>query len=348
MGKIKSLQALRALAFIAIFLSHCDIIATGPMGVSIFLVLSGFLLTIGADGGKRVPAPGVRNNFIGAIRRIRKLYPLHVLTLLAMMVFDALQGAWDRSFIPKAGVNALLLQAWIGKEDWYLSFNKSAWYLSVCLFLYFVFPWMYYRIKIKSRQALIYLCGGTLAIVVTLSAILAAMESSGTITAELTKWITYICPAYRSWDFFMGMLLGKMYAFGKYSRNGGAGRAKASVLEAGLILFYVLLILLYRRGYAIPSAFRYSILWMPASLLAVWLFARSNGIFTRLLSNPVMVHIGNLSGVAFLTHQIIIGVTGFVIRDKWLLAVVAFLGTMIASGCYTIMERKIKDLLHAH
>lgn len=43
--RLRSIQGLRAIAFIFIFLSHAEIIAAGPAGVSIFLVLSGFCLS---------------------------------------------------------------------------------------------------------------------------------------------------------------------------------------------------------------------------------------------------------------------------------------------------------------
>ena len=42
--RLQSVQGLRAIAFILIFLSHTEIVAAGPAGVSIFLVLSGFCM----------------------------------------------------------------------------------------------------------------------------------------------------------------------------------------------------------------------------------------------------------------------------------------------------------------
>ena len=42
--KIDSLQALRAIAFGAIFIHHCGLKFGGGWGVSVFLILSGFLL----------------------------------------------------------------------------------------------------------------------------------------------------------------------------------------------------------------------------------------------------------------------------------------------------------------
>lgn len=44
-GRIKALQGLRVLAFIGIFLSHAIDTPSGGWGVSIFIMLSGFVMT---------------------------------------------------------------------------------------------------------------------------------------------------------------------------------------------------------------------------------------------------------------------------------------------------------------
>jgi peptidoglycan/LPS O-acetylase OafA/YrhL len=53
--KIQSLQAIRAVAFSAIFLSHLEIISgLGGWGVSVFFVLSGFLMSYSYEGRAKV------------------------------------------------------------------------------------------------------------------------------------------------------------------------------------------------------------------------------------------------------------------------------------------------------
>ena len=159
MKRIESLQALRAIAFIAIFLSHCSIIATGPMGVSIFLVLSGFLLVYTAERRKESLVTGIVENIRFASSKLKKLYPLHILTLLAMILFMLVSSEKQTYWVPKAIVNALLLQAWFPSESWYLTFNKASWYLSVSAFGYFVFPFLYSKIQAKNRKTLIHVGG---------------------------------------------------------------------------------------------------------------------------------------------------------------------------------------------
>jgi peptidoglycan/LPS O-acetylase OafA/YrhL len=147
MNRIDSLQALRAIAFTCIFLSHCDVIPTGPMGVSIFLILSGFLMFYSWDNKKKMPQKGIRNAFVLSIRKISKLYPLHLLTFLWMVAVGLLVGFKGGHTLLKGILNLLLLQAWVPSAKWYFTFNKVSWYLSVCLFVYFVFPFIYRRIS---------------------------------------------------------------------------------------------------------------------------------------------------------------------------------------------------------
>lgn len=72
-GQITSLQALRALAFLGIFLHHVNSPFCWPaIGVSVFFVLSGFLMEYKYFGKEM--SLSVRENLRFAIRKISKLY----------------------------------------------------------------------------------------------------------------------------------------------------------------------------------------------------------------------------------------------------------------------------------
>ncbi len=343
MKKIESLQALRAIAFIAIFLSHCNVISTGPMGVSIFLVLSGFLLTLSAKRRKESLPVGLVENIRFAFSKMKKLYSLHILTLLAMILFMLKSSDKSDYWISKAAINALLIQAWVPLKDWYLTFNKASWYLSVCAFAYFIFPWLYSKIQGKDKNGLILVWGGTAVVFVSISILLCLVESY--IDSDLTKWFTYIFPVYRCWDMFMGMFLGKLYC---WTVDDKPHNRVFTLLEAVLFVLWGVQIYLYRKGYLIPNAFRFSIYWMPTSLLAVYIFAKKGGLITKLLTNRFVVFVGNVSGIAFLVHQIIIGVAEMVFKNTWIITIVAFSVTLIASYVYKSAEMRIRGFVNAH
>ena len=61
--RLASIQVIRAIAFIFIFLSHVELIPTGGIGVSLFLVLSGFCMTFSyLDKTEKTPVPCIMNN----------------------------------------------------------------------------------------------------------------------------------------------------------------------------------------------------------------------------------------------------------------------------------------------
>lgn len=149
--KIKSLQGLRALAFLGVFASHCDIAELGAWGVSVFFVMSGFLMSY-SYFDREVPS-GVRESLSFSLKKIRKLYPLHIIMMLAVLPFEVLPIIKDFTFrglsilLCKIGLNIGLLQDWVPHSSYYFSLNSVSWYLSACLFIYAVFPSVLRRLR---------------------------------------------------------------------------------------------------------------------------------------------------------------------------------------------------------
>lgn len=88
--KSNQIQALRGIAFLGVFLSHTGLKwfgATGHWGVSIFLVLSGFLMFVSYSGNNRIERISIWNNIAFSWGKSKKLYPLHICTMVAMMLF---------------------------------------------------------------------------------------------------------------------------------------------------------------------------------------------------------------------------------------------------------------------
>ena len=90
--KIVSLEALRGLAFLAVFLSHTGLFnnyftCLGAWGVSIFLMLSGFVLIYSYYNKNRIKKVSIISNFKFCINKISYLYVLHIICTVAMAVF---------------------------------------------------------------------------------------------------------------------------------------------------------------------------------------------------------------------------------------------------------------------
>ena len=346
MNKIESLQALRAIAFICIFLSHCDVIPTGPMGVSIFLVLSGFLMF--RSSYIKGNEPEIKQSFRFAVRKILRLYPLHILTLLAMISVTVMKaGEKGGQVISKAVLNGLLLQAWIPDSEWYFTFNKVSWYLSVSLFLYFAFPYIYHNMQILSlKQNISY--GGVLLTIQIICSVLLNTIFHGVVNEGYLKWFTYICPLYRLFDFYYGMLLSATYFQCSRVHVLKDRQVVVNTAEIILIILWTFQILLYRESGLISEAFRYSLFWLISSVMAVALFTSASGVITKVLNNKLLVFIGNISGTAFLLHQIIIGVMEKLFENTWIIAGSACAVTLITSCAYQFAEEKVRGFVYAH
>ena len=85
-GKILSIQALRAFAFLGIFLSHAGarILKWPQLGVSIFYVLSGYLMYF--QYASKDIGCSIKSNALFSGSKIKKLYPLHIVTMLCAIV----------------------------------------------------------------------------------------------------------------------------------------------------------------------------------------------------------------------------------------------------------------------
>lgn len=347
--RIESVQVIRAIAFILIFLSHVELISTGPIGVSVFLVISGFCMTYAyLDRPEKTPRPSLVNNFKFAWEKAKKLYPLHLVTLLfvSFVIFGGLflHKASVREIVEQGAyfvANSLLLQSWIPWRDGYFSFNAVSWYLSTTVFSYFLFPWVFQEIQSKDKKRIARLAGFTLGLMVAVAIIL----GMGGWTKEIIKWVVYICPLYRAGDFILGLIAG--YVFLTWERDWSNGIY--SVLEIIVIILMAIKVTIYCSGAVNAANWTLTLFWLPTSIICVFLFALKMGAVSKVLSrSKVLIWIGNISGEAFLIHQICIKAAEVVTKNKWVVAVISFAATLTATMtwrwfCKTVREKMLRQ-----
>lgn len=314
--KIDSIQALRGLGFIFIFLHHCSITPLfAGMAVSMFLLLSGFLLASKHYSNDEMCQWGIADSFLYAKKKIEKLYPLHIITMvLAIGIYIIYRKPWEE-IVTNIILNVLLVQAWIPKQMYYFSLNGVSWYLSVCVFCYFIFPFV---LKVMKKS------GGikwlmAMAITIFISQALIRLLLKNNLPTEIITGVTYTLPLFRAGDFIIGCIIGYLYA---------ACEKEWLRCTATLLCIFIVINTCLGGSY-LPSAL---------ALLVVFLLNRtliSNNLFGRIL-----IFMGDISACAFLTHQIIIkyikniGNDIGIIENKWIVALVAFVFTLFVSKMY--------------
>ena len=113
----------------------------GSVAVQFFFILSGFIFFMFYK--KKIENKKINfNNFL--VLRLSRLYPLHILTLLAMLLFQKLYFLLNNEFFVYQAndlknfiLHLFLIQEWGFKIAW--AYNAPVWSISVELFLYIIF-----------------------------------------------------------------------------------------------------------------------------------------------------------------------------------------------------------------
>ena len=301
-NKIETLQILRAIAFLDIFLGHCGItFFTGAFGVSIFIVLSGFCMAANYLPKIDKMQVSLKSNVKYGFSKVWQLYGLH-LFMLACAYFLARMPK-SAAAIKRLVLDALLLQSWSPHADDYFSYNGVAWYLSVYLFLSILSPYVIKLLSEKMKKK----SQSVLAMILAFAAMVIfgmfVTRKQIPIGNDFAFWFTYISPVYRILEFFIGAALGALYlTWDKKSVSG----VYAGILELSAITAFIGVIVLFHKIEGVYQGLCYTALFTPVSVLLVFVFAGSRGIFMKVFNNRLLLWIGNLSSYMFLIHQVVI------------------------------------------
>ena len=297
MTRFAALDGLRGISAVAVAFFHVPLafhlfgsplVRESYIFVDFFFVLSGFV--IAHAYGARLTGGAELGGFL--VRRLGRLWPLHLATLAALVAIEAMRlllashlGTDAR--VPFTGEtalsellpNALLIHGW-GYNT--LSWNVPSWSISAELFAYIVFGAA--AVLARSRM----LAVATLIVAVTWAVSL-AISVDVDLYSALTS-LRAMC------GFFAGVLVHAAFV-----RTGRPfwSRTTGTLLEVGAVALIGGFLLFVSRHELTPWA-------MPVFAAAIYVFAAERGALSGVLKSRPLQVLGTLSYSIYLTHSLVI------------------------------------------
>ncbi|ASF45693.1 acyltransferase family protein [Methylovulum psychrotolerans] len=257
-------------------ISVVNFLSNGFLGVSLFFVLSGFVLTY-------TYRDGVSSKKKYLLARFARVYPVYMLALIVSLplVYANLHFS-DYVFVLG------MVQSWTPYNSSYgFMWIMQAWTISVELFFYLTFPFLIVFLKkIPTKIGLIFL------IVIMFLIINFGLStiSPGSNRPEYPLWINFvILPVLRFPEFCLGAIVCRIYLNNISYLN----KFPKKYLDLSIFINLLLIVFILSR-YSIQS---YSILSVATLLFVVLilLFSLGDSIFSRAISCNVLVLLGGAS-----------------------------------------------------
>jgi peptidoglycan/LPS O-acetylase OafA/YrhL len=289
-----AVDGLRTVAVLSVFIFHLNHkwLPGGFVGVDVFFVISGFLITSIIHG------ECLQHEFSLARfyqRRIARIFPAFLTaalaTLLAAFFFYSPQD------LASCGANLAAAALSVANiklvfQGNYFTISPDAqpllhyWSLSVEEQFYLLFPLGILLLHRFARRAL----AGVMSLV-----LLGSFAASVALTRSHPAWAFFLLPT-RGWELLAGALL----AVGSSSVTKSNGASRWDLLAIlGLVMilgsFFVI-----REGAGFPGWI--ALLPVVGSVLVIGPNSGSNGVVERFLAQPLMVFIGKLSYSLYLWH----------------------------------------------
>lgn len=303
---LATLNSVRAFAFLGVILNHTSFPCfayIGAWGVSVFFTLSGFLFVYNYYNQKRISPISIRNNLLFSIKKIKNLYPLHIIaTAFFFIIVVVGENAIDifRALI-RLLLNIILIQEWFGHK----SLCGVSWYLCVSAFCYFLFPCInaFMEKKYNKRIAWIMI---VLALCVQC---LIGMFGYKLVSVQWIKqfigddaldWVVYYFPFARFFDFFIGCNVGYLFLHKKDLVLKSKYYTIAEIISTIIVVCSIVCSTLAPINCWWNKVFIFSL----SSIVYVYIYAIGKGWLSNFLSNNFILYFARISPYGFLIHSI--------------------------------------------
>ncbi|HEX4542796.1 MAG TPA: acyltransferase [Candidatus Acidoferrum sp.] len=274
----------------------------GYVGVSLFFVLSGFILVY-TYAGRSVPA----REFWRA--RFARIYPAYVFSLVVtapLFLYAVFHARWLVIPWPVAHLKlgmflqATLLHAWVPPAT--LMWNAVSWSLSVEAFFYLAFPYLVKRFARLSLPGLVLLGVFAWFATIAITTAYTILNPDGLPQTNLDTYnafwlgVVKFNPLVRLPEFVTGMACGLLFLRARPNPKLALPLVSAGLLACGIVVYF---------SARIPYPMLHSGLLAPAFAAVIYALALQSHLPTTLNLRP-MVLLGNASYSFYLLHYFLL------------------------------------------
>lgn len=364
-NSIFGLDLLRVAAAAAVYLFHINtnlkfrtgvaaldtVISVGAVFMVLFFMLSGFMMSYCYGDQDMFTEPNRLSKFYK--KRLFRIYPSYLLFLLIVFLFRLSFPSDGKILWMLIPVDLLGLQAFFSK-GWAFLGNGGTWFVSVCLFLYMLYPFLQKLVNMCRQQWRLILFCYVAIVYISMARVFFGGEFAS----------YYANPVFRIPEFVIGMIIGcrqkeKPIVFKTKNQNVQMWISLGICLVLS-VLYFAGVTFLHDKHFAQVEFFKsnylsYNVIVVP--LFAVMILVMSN-MKASMVPQVIVVPVKFLSELSFYfyltqtlanrlalqwTKNIYCGV--ILDGDKKILAATFILNLSFAIVMYLLMEKGIHPIL---
>lgn len=325
---LNHIQTLRAISVILVFLFHSNLpfFSHGYLGVDIFFVISGYVITKQLDESSSSINKAIIKKFF--FKRILRIVPAYIFIIGIFYLIYLFFGS------------LIEVEYFINKLKYILSFTTNifylnhtrdyfdnifidpinhTWSLSVEMQFYLLYPFVIYYLFEKNLNLNKILIIITLLITVTFF-----------ISLMVNNKTFFYFPLFRFWEFLLG---GLAYYYKKINN-------KKYNCNISLIFFSIILLKIFFFRY------NYFFLDLLIIILSTFFFLKyynNNNILSSIFNNKILVNVGNISYSFYLWHLPIIYFYDLYFENKFGYLICFIITIFFSIFTYYFIENKFKN-----
>jgi peptidoglycan/LPS O-acetylase OafA/YrhL len=329
------IQILRALSVLLIFFFHSnlELFSKGYLGVDIFFIISGYVIT------KILEDKIFHNNKYNFkefyIQRILRIAPVYFFIInIFILTFLIIGPLTDLDYI----INKIQFIFTFSSNFYYLNYQKEyfdnifqdplnhTWSLAVEMQFYLAFPFLYYFLKKNLNQELL------------IKVLILIIASSILFNYYYIKNInlTYYSPIFRAWEFLLGSLI--------YLLHNKKNFYKKNIIKELQQKNYIFLVIIFIIIFFFNNNSRFlDLILTTISTSFFLLFVKKNSSTGLFSINKLLIYLGDISYSFYLWHLPVLYFFNIYYAEKYKL-IYALISTILLSHLsYTFVEKKFKN-----